>query len=96
MCVAGDIIVRNAPGQSLAALNRDIKNVQRTTNTTLVDLRVPGVQLKGLVETGKVAAEAVQTVIEEIRKAIGPDAGRLATDLMKAGLDPREVGRQRL
>ena len=79
---AGDIIVRNAPGQSLAALNRDIKNVQRTTNTTLVDLRVPGVQLKGLVETGKVAAEAVEKVSKEIEKALGPDAASYATRRM--------------
>ena len=56
---AGQIVVRNKPGINLATLNRDPANVQRQTRDKTIDIKIPGIDIKVIVDAVKTAGDAL-------------------------------------
>ena len=81
---AGEIKVRNNPRQSLIALNRDPANLQRVIKDKTIDIKIPGLQLRAIVEAGK-AVESVVKQMHDLLASLGPDAANTATGIMRLG-----------
>ena len=73
----GNIRVRDYAEFDLAALNRDVNNVQRVTTRQYIGLEIPSINLARLVEDVKGAADTIRAVTTEVdpsARALG-DAG---------------------
>ena len=98
---AGEIIVRNAPapgtpGTSLLALNRDAANVQKVVKNEVIDIKIPAVNLKAVIDDINNSATFLKALAADVPEDVRRE-GRHAEDIylnaMMSGMSDAELRR---
>ena len=90
----GEVRVRNRPGINLRALNNNLDTVQRVTDETYINLRIPGLNLAtlrdNLEETGNFIRAVTADVPDHV-KAQGDAATRIYRRMIANGMSSRDA-----